>query len=497
MPHRTAFLVLATLVAVSALIVSRSWGGEGTPVSSPVPGGAAAAVRPATADHLPPAAPTGPAGAALTPVLTPAPPRHVTFAPGERFDAERGVYYVDPRTGAVEGWQAPDVLPLFAVTPPYPVTAGGRYLAYGVYKPGVHTTPDLAPNPTPNEPVYDVLYDTQTHTLRNLSASPYRRFATDASRYVVPEQDGITVVRTEDGTVERSFVLTPFGYTRESFRDGAWSPDGQALLAWFASPEPNGAPMHRVLRLDVATGTAKELATGIFAQAEWSPDGQRYFLSLHSVIQAHTAADDSLLWRITADRLGVPVAVKDGREPLGIVAFHSVSPDGSGAAIVAWGAGNWHFATPDARLYVVDPDNGTVRFWVEGVLACGRVWTADGRWLHVVGRRGEEAGSFFVAADGSVVRYFGRYITDVSPVEPRTGGVLAYGAGASSLHVVDLPSGATRHAVTMAGEPGWDTNHEPVWLADGRMVVFAPHYGHGGCGFEHELPPDLAVHFPK
>ena len=144
---------------------------------------------------------------------------------------------------------------------------------------------------------------------------------------------------------------------------------------------------------------------------------------------------------------------------------------------------------------VIDPGTGVVRFRVENVLSCGRRWTADGRWLHVVGERDGEAGSFLVSEDGARVRFLGRFVMDLSPVDPRLGVYQPFRPGEPSIAALDLETGDSRPLAAIDGDWGWDTNHTPFWLADGRTVVHAPHPGHGGCGF-YESPGDLTVRRP-
>jgi hypothetical protein len=170
-----------------------------------------------------------------------------------------------------------------------------------------------------------------------------------------------------------------------------------------------------------------------------------------------------------------------------------VSPDGRHAAVAVRGT----FEEPLYRVYVLDAVSGEIQFWVEGAHTCPQhAWTADGRWLLISGRRGEQAGSFLAAADGSALRFVRDYVADLSPVDPATAGVRGGGMGLAELLVLDIPGGGVRRTVQFAGDIGWDAAHDPLWLPDGRMVVHAPHGGHGGCGEGPPNPDELDVRFP-
>ena len=59
-----------------------------------------------------------------------------------------------------------------------------------------------------------------------------------------------------------------------------------------------------------------------------------------------------------------------------------------------------------------------------------------------------------------------------------------------------MPAGTVRRTVQFSGDIGWDFAHVPLWLPDGRMVVHAPHFGHGGCGEGPPDPDEIGVRFP-
>lgn len=130
-------------------------------------------------------------------------------------------------------------------------------------------------------------------------------------------------------------------------------------------------------------------------------------------------------------------------------------------------------------------------FEIQNARVCRTSWSADGRWLPVVAYRNGVAGTFLVAADGAEVREFGAVGILLSPHDPRTAGAFTYGPAPHRLSVIDVPTGAVRHEVAITGSPGWDFLHR-TWLSDGRLLVHAPHGGHGGCGLLGRVP-DLAI----
>jgi len=407
-------------------------------------------------------------------------PQAVRFAPGERFDAGRGVYYLDVLTGAVEGWQfptAPDVP--FA---PYPTSSSGRFIIYAV---GPPTGPRVSA---------DRLFDTRTGAVRVLTPGVFRSFAENDARYLEAAAGGIDILRTEDGVHERAVLLAHLGYAPDRLSGAAWSPSAEAVLVWWSVASAGGPRMYKLVHIDVATGHVTELVDGMLAQGGWSPDGNLYFIVAHSMLEARDALSGDTRWRLTAEDLGLAMPLKDGVEPLGGMGVPLYAPSGRSAVVLAAGADPAGAGTT-WRVAVLDPESGTVRFWVENVLSCGRRWTADGRWLHVVGEREGEVGSFLVSEGGAQVRFLGRFVMDLSPRDPRLGVYRPFGLGEPSIAALDLETGESRPLAFIDGDWGWDTLHSPLWLADGRTVVHAPHPGHGGCGF-YESPGDLAVRFP-
>jgi hypothetical protein len=406
----------------------------------------------------------------------PAMPRPVHYAPGEVVNVRQGVFYVDPRSGAVDGWQIPGE----PVPWPFQVSPRGRYIAYG-------RQPSTAGSAQPWR-----LFDTQSGEMRDLSYGP-PHFSPDDARYAVDGPDGISIVRSDDGTVEQTVPLArfrePLGFTAFI----TWAPDGTSLLVGYFD-QPQTAPVGRVTRVDLASGTVTDVADGALPVARWSPDGRTYYVIQPpaGALVAFDAATNRERWTLALTDLGFGPSSKPGSPP-GEIALPYISPDGRRAAIAVRGT----FEQPAYRVYVLDAASGAIQFWIDGALTCPQhAWTAAGRWLLVSGRRGDQGGSFLAAADGSALRFVREYVGDLSPVDPNTAGVHGGGMGLAELLVIDIPGGGVRRSVQFAGDIGWDATHHPLWLPDGRMVVHAPHGGHGGCGEGPADPQELAIRFP-
>jgi hypothetical protein len=427
----------------------------------------------ATITSTAPATPS-PERATPTPTATPSAPRRVSYAPGATVPAQQGVYYVDPNTGAVEGWDLPE-LPTagaFGIT----VSPGGRYIIWSVGERQVQRR----------------LLDTRTGAVRD--HPPYIRtgpFAPDDRRFLAQTTPpNGQIVRAEDGEVERT--LSPPADGLWFFENGEWAPDGESLLLWFgAAPVPRPQQQRRVFRLNLRTGSMQEVAKGAILGASWAADGQRYALLHHDAIEMWRADTNAVLWRLTVQDLGVPPSAERFEQPFRVTGF---SRDG--------GQLLFHFAGASGmppnyvrRLYMVDAATGRVRFWLENALVCGpHVWSADGRWLHVLGLWQGQGGSLLVSPDSRAVQRVERgYVEDLSPVDGGTAGVKG-GAG-NELLVIDIPSGSVRHTIRFDGQPAWDFVHQPAWLTDGRIVVTAPHLGHGGCGEGPPLP-EMEIRIP-
>lgn len=405
--------------------------------------------------------------------VTPAPsasaavamPRRVTFAPGETVATTRGFYFVDPRTGAVDGWLLPGNGIMFGAVSP-----SGRYLVW----------PDYGDPPAVGLPRWS-LFDTISRRLTALpGAAGSGAFSADESRYAMPVAGGVTLVRTADGMVERTVATGQPSEGRIHSR--AWGASNRSFLLRREGAPVGGAPPVEIVRVDANTGETTVLAAAPAAWVWWSPDNRSYLIRLGDVVQAHDGDSDRLLWRVSAVDLGAPATTDAKGVPSGdIVAGFNADRSLAAIATRTWGS-----EQPWYRVFVVDGATGRLRFTVAGGFVCGpHIWSADRRWLSMHGSYQGQYGSILVAADGASVRYLSPFVEDLSPVHADT--------GANGGQVVELPSGTERLRLRFTGDPGWDFAHDPLWLADGRMVVHAPHGGHGGCGLGPPSTEDVSV----
>src|SRR5262249_7339156 len=141
-----------------------------------------------------------------------------------------------------------------------------------------------------------LLFDTWTQNQRDLPGRPLgggrESFSPDERLLLVQGADSIILLRTADGTVERTISVTgPL----------TWSPAGELRTI-----------------------------AGAMGQPQWAPDGAWYLLGNRDVVEARAAADDRTLWQVRADLLpgGGTVTLGHGTARYGVIA-----PDGSLVAI--------------------------------------------------------------------------------------------------------------------------------------------------------------------
>jgi hypothetical protein len=435
------------------------------------------------------------------PLSAPAPSR-VTFPPGAPIDLKRGVAFVDPRTGAVEAWALPEGSLTAGMVSP-----GGRYVAYAVV---------VGRQPFAGSSIgvtRTLLLDTRTSTYWELPGWVHA-FSRDESRLLVvpwgrpsgtPER--ILVVRTDTGAIEREIVLdnygvpSSFGYSYNTSPSGAFSPDGEHAFIWFAHYERTDSGWRqagsRLLKVNLRSGAVTTSTVGQLPHLVWSRDGQRYLLTTTDAIQVRRTVDDAVLWSVRAEDIlisSVPSRISP-QHPDRSFHFTSLSADGRLAAVSAFVP----HTTPDsaARMYVLDVETGEVRFWIEGALHCDRLaWTADSHWLTVLGHKGEQRGSFLIAADGSVIRYFSE-LAYPSLADGAIAGTIDWSATRRAVQVLNVPDGTVRLSVLFQNPPVWDWLHDPLWLPDGRAVIrSSPDDAHDGCALGQFAAPELAVVFP-
>lgn len=220
-----------------------------------------------------------------TPGATPAPPpllRRVTYAPGQAFRADQGVFFVDPHSGAVEGWEAP---PGWAVE----ATPSACYLIAQTFLPGGVQVAYL----------FDTAGGT-TRLLGNHEGFPPIAFSSDEQRLIAVEADGLRVLLLPDLALERRIALPGRPWQVD------WSPAGGEVLASYRVPGEGDLHYH-LARIDLRSGAVRELLVGPLARATWLADGEGYAAGTAEAFEVRVATDDRLLWRMTAADFGLAV----------------------------------------------------------------------------------------------------------------------------------------------------------------------------------------------
>jgi hypothetical protein len=414
----------------------------------------------------------------------PVAPRQLSVPPGQPIPAERGIWFVDPRTGAAEGWEFTEEAPFLV----YEASPGGEFVAYGI-----------PPGWTSAASPFWRLLDTGSGAVRELPEQPIV-FSPDGARYATPVEDGIAIVQSATGSLLWRFPVAglrapvPFSFFR-----GAWSPDGATVIvASFDQPALPASALWRVLRLDLRTGQATELDGRPFPLTQWSPDGRAYLLSTDDGLDLRRAEDDGLIWSLGVQDVATEPLPTDRGKATVRMEDPRISPDGERLAFFVRAFPDIGRAPPAAplfRAYVLDAATRAVRFWIEGASRCApQVWSADGRWLLVLGRQGDLFGSYLVAADGSEISYLSEHVQGLSPTDPTIGATHAY-PDPGALRIVGLPGGETLRTIDFTGPVMWHFEDQQ-WLDDGRLVVVAPVAGRDGCLLGPGDDRELEVRFP-
>lgn len=434
-----------------------------------------------------------------SPVPMGAAPERIVITAGEPVTAPGAVLYVDLETGAVEGWVLPSRPDDASVSP------DGRHILYP--EPG--DARDRARNPTWR------LLDTLEGTVCEVKGvSGWAGwFSPDGQRFLVDTPEGVATLATDHCGSQAEPLGLPgdvqLGGTGAALpADVWWAPDGQALLVWpYPARIQTDGPVPRPVYV-IAQGAEAPLKIDI-GEGPWSPGTHPLEWS-----------PDSSRLAVTRDA-EVRVLDRDGR------VMWSTSLPGSSVGNVRWspdarlisvhvvrlrGYPEWPSDVGPPSVYILEADTGTVRFRLPGASACwGSVWTADGRSLIVQGQRAQQHGHFVVTADGSSVHRLesadAAFFVEASPVDPERAAFLGrrvladgrVGGVSGPVTAIDLPSDRATPVVEINPEaqaPGWDPLHRlPRWLADGRLVFFTGHGGHGGCEMGPGRP-DLKAEFP-
>lgn len=457
---RTRFLVVVAVLALAAACGGGSVSpGALSPAASPSP-------QPATAQ-------------APTPAPDTAAPRRVTFAPGQTVVAlaEAGIFFLDPKTGATEGWVVPDAGPGALAFTVGGMSASGNSVLYSCqeYQAIAPARPCAG-----SGSVTWYLLDTSTGARARLD-----RFQ---GSFISISPDGRTIIGNTAQGVAMAATASPDAVRLIDQGRGArgvasaayWSPgsDRVVLVLDLATPRPPTPTPVRSLLLDGAGRIVRDLGT--VWDLAWSPDGSR-FAEEHgagSYDLNHTLTmfdrDGGVLWthRPVYSRGGNPQWSPDSRS----LAFQALTP---------------RYSISEIRLDVLDAASGATRFRIPGAFACsGPVWTADGSRLVVDGPG--PGGSVVADPATRTFRTLSAYVTP-DATNPNLG--ITWGG---DFGLVDLNTGRRALLSHTTLDPSWDSAHGLPLFAGGR-IVYTPHHGaHGGCG-ESIGPgpaPKLAFQYP-
>lgn len=436
-----------------------------------------------------------------TPTATAAPdstplPRHVTFAPGETIDTggEAGVVFVDPESGAADGWLLPGG-PLDYVL--QPVALDGHLLRYGC----LHRKSRIPPAGCEGSTA-SYLFNTATSERTRLEI-PGGDFAIawpegdDALVWAGGQAKLINIERpSESQTIPLAsgFELSP-GYA-------LWNVSGTAMVLFAfqrgaahcttpAAPggfhacgtDPN---LTKTLLLDREAGTTRELGetrTGS-VYAAWSPDGSKL----------------AVVGRLLDKPTEISVYGRDG-EPLWsqqrFTHFPNPrwSPDGTSIAVQV--LSRPELVAAAMRLDVLDAATGETRYRIVGAVGCdGRLWTSDGARLVLEGAYGFPRSVLADPRDGALRSLRVELGEEIMP--SLTTPNIAYRWGYSGLTDVDLDTGETRRVAAFSS-PLLLVGESKAPLFNGRYAFIAGEPGgHGGCAeaIDPASPPTTHFEFP-
>lgn len=401
-------------------------------------------------------------------------PRPVTFAPGETVSAEGpGIFFLDPETGATEGWVIPGEN-RFALTVTS-ISADGGLVLFTCRE----QYPEEGLGPcnrfAPDSPFTWYLLNTETGERTQLPhVMEFRSFSPDGSMLLGETADGLALASVSSlrtASVTALSDVRPLGVASGS---ASWSPDSASIIV-------RSAAGTFLVRADSAE-TVQLLPEAVVRGIAWAPDSSKVVLVLPP--EESTSLDSPS---------GIFVFDGDGNQ-----LWHR--PAEGEAPNPRWSADGEQLAVqvrvvyeqePNVfRLDVFDGATGEPRYRIPGAIACsGRIWTADGSRL-VVGSYG--LGAFVGDPNTGTFR---RLEVGAKPslTDPDQG----IGFDGFDFYRVDLSSGEFTHLAETTVEPAWFSDHEPLFVGE-RIVFTAPHGGHGGCAVCCGLdnPPEPAFRYP-
>jgi dipeptidyl aminopeptidase/acylaminoacyl peptidase len=401
--------------------------------------------------------------------------RFVTFKPGETVSGARsGFFFIDPQTGATEGWLPADESVFLTRGP---MTPDGRLIIFTCYR--IDTTRrafDCA-NAQEDWPTYYQL-DTQTGQVRTLPLGrDYISLSPDGKTVVIASDAGIGFAPAN--TPEDARIVLPDRIAVRP-RSVFWSPDSALALV---------STLSGTFLISASGSEVEQISIHGIRSAAWAPDGSKV----------------AMVARITSEQpdtdFGVRVYNRDGELLWQAATEYATynprwSPDGAQLAVEA------HVPSAEQPrklrtilLTVFDGLSGTLLYRVTGVRSCfTSPWTADGSRLVLLAT--EPFRHVLVDPLESSVRDLPLNVIP-TPFDASAGIVLSFDSESIwSFEVVDFETGERTRLAATTLSPDWHADHDPLFV-QGRVFFSAPHFGHGGCGEGLQLEdPTVAIERP-
>ncbi|MDP9237171.1 MAG: hypothetical protein M3P30_07220 [Chloroflexota bacterium] len=335
--RRTILLAVAVLLAASACRTGKA--GPNADVTAT-----------ASNDATPRDIPTASEGTTF------APPRHLVFAPGETIASDDfGIFFLDPVTGAAEGWVTAKDQARGGPT----ARSDGRKLFYYC---------KLPPPATPGS-TQDSANPGVTYVLDTVSKG-WSPLTVPGGSYGIIAPDGGTLTQAAISAIGSVVEHTPGAQPRLE----QWAPDSSALVIDFAMPNAD----HPVSLLYLIRMDSSEpiWLTDRLDWAEWSPDGSKFVLTERRLGQRLRTTDAIIVLDARGRKLW-------SRDAFVFASNPRWSPDSRRLGVqVLHSQPSKEEPNPAYDLSVFDGASGEPVFRVLGAFACaGQYWTADGRLI--------------------------------------------------------------------------------------------------------------------
>lgn len=428
--------------------------------------GGASSLRPTPGAARSPSAVAGTPTALPTALPGEAPmPQQVSFAPGETIaaDGKAGVFFLDPYTGAAEGWVVPAAAGAdgtgylnFSFTIGG-VSADGTKVVYECqHYVGSHLVP------CGNDPSTSQWYllDTTTGTRTRLTAftGPFADISPDGETLIgAVSADHLALASAANPTQARTIdPRVPMnGYQRPAH---AWSPDSTRIAI---TTDTTTLTSYIVRVADLA-------ATRIAGNGVWSHDGSR--LAVTASVDANRGAtgiamldrDGTLVWS-----KAIPAAVLGWTDDDKMLLVDTRDDRGTAAS-----------EDDTERADVIDPATGETSARVEGIV-CPDGWLGDSHRFFTRSYGASGFDQVIVDVDAGSLHKFSSAQQGLLETVPFDSSMLI--EFNNDFYGLDPATSTERLIAKTTVTPAWDFLHQPLFA--GRKIVFAPlHLGHGGCG---------------